>query len=116
MLKFCFHLKIHVNLLCLYILNFVECGGKNFHFIHKTADIQSVVNGTVRSAFEYSGQKCSACSRMYIPKSLWSKVKDGMINIQKDIKVGSPLDKETFVSAVIDDKVSDTNTHVDDVT
>ncbi|KAJ8320722.1 hypothetical protein KUTeg_002309 [Tegillarca granosa] len=81
-----------------------ECGGKNFHFIHKTADVQSVVNGTVRSAFEYSGQKCSACSRMYIPKSVWAKVKDDMIKIQKDIKVGSPLEKETFVSAVIDDK------------
>ncbi|KAG6936478.1 aldehyde dehydrogenase 4 family member A1 [Chelydra serpentina] len=42
-----------------------ECGGKNFHFVHGSADVPSVVNGTLRSAFEYSGQKCSACSRLY---------------------------------------------------
>jgi len=51
-----------------------ECGGKNFHFIHPTADVTSVVNGSIRSAFEYCGQKCSACSRMYVPESLWPKV------------------------------------------
>ena len=51
-----------------------ECGGKNFHFIHPSADVDSVVTSTIRSAFEYNGQKCSACSRMYVPKSLWLKV------------------------------------------
>lgn len=51
-----------------------ECGGKNFHFIHPSADIQTVITGTIRSAFEFCGQKCSACSRMYVPESLWSKV------------------------------------------
>ncbi|OWF37163.1 delta-1-pyrroline-5-carboxylate dehydrogenase, mitochondrial-like [Mizuhopecten yessoensis] len=81
-----------------------ECGGKNFHFVHPTADVDSVVNGTVRSAFEFGGQKCSACSRAYIPASLWPKIKEGMINIHKQIKVGSPLDNDTFLSAVIDDK------------
>ncbi|KAF4533324.1 hypothetical protein B566_EDAN004445 [Ephemera danica] len=50
-----------------------ECGGKNYHFIHPTANVESVVNGTIRSAFEYCGQKCSACSRMYVPESLWPK-------------------------------------------
>ncbi|KAJ8940003.1 hypothetical protein NQ318_012925, partial [Aromia moschata] len=48
-----------------------ECGGKNYHFVHPTADVDTVVNGTIRSAFEYCGQKCSACSRMYVPESLW---------------------------------------------
>ncbi|XP_026683260.1 delta-1-pyrroline-5-carboxylate dehydrogenase, mitochondrial [Diaphorina citri] len=48
-----------------------ECGGKNFHFIHASANVESVVNGTIRSAFEYCGQKCSACSRMYVPESLF---------------------------------------------
>ena len=84
-----------------------ECGGKNFHFVHKSGDLESVVNGTIRSAFEYGGQKCSACSRMYIPQSMWSEVKDKMLNIHKKIKVGSPFDKDTFVSAVIDDKAFD---------
>lgn len=51
-----------------------ECGGKNYHLVHQSADVMSVVNGTIRSAFEYSGQKCSACSRAYIPRSLWPKV------------------------------------------
>ena len=84
---------------------FSECGGKNFHFDHTSADLQSIVNGTVRSAFEYQGQKCSACSRLYIPQSMWPEVKSKMVDIHKKIKVGSPMDKETFVSAVIDDKV-----------
>lgn len=52
-----------------------ECGGKNYHFIHPSADVASVVPGTIRSAFEYCGQKCSACSRMYVPESLWPKVR-----------------------------------------
>ena len=51
-----------------------ECGGKNYHFVHTSADVESVVKSTVRSAFEYQGQKCSACSRMYVPESLWPQV------------------------------------------
>ncbi|KAI5623018.1 delta-1-pyrroline-5-carboxylate dehydrogenase, mitochondrial precursor, partial [Silurus asotus] len=82
-----------------------ECGGKNFHFVHKTADIDSVVTGTIRSAFEYGGQKCSACSRMYVPDSLWPQIKEGLLAVHKQIKVGDPVeDFGTFFSAVIDDK------------
>ena len=51
-----------------------ECGGKNFHFIHKSADVPTVVASSIRSAFEYSGQKCSALGRMYVPESLWPQV------------------------------------------
>lgn len=51
-----------------------ECGGKNYHFVHPTADVASVIAGTIRSAFEYCGQKCSACSRAYVPESLWAEV------------------------------------------
>ena len=83
----------------------LECGGKNFHFVHKSADVDSVVIGTIRSAFEYGGQKCSACSRAYIPESMWPEVKGKLIKIHEQIKLGSPLDNDTFVSAVIDDKV-----------
>lgn len=55
-----------------------ECGGKNYHFIHPTADVDTVVNGTIRSSFEFCGQKCSACSRMYVPESLWPSVSDAV--------------------------------------
>nr|XP_002126896.1 delta-1-pyrroline-5-carboxylate dehydrogenase, mitochondrial [Ciona intestinalis] len=79
-----------------------ECGGKNFHFVHSSADVDSVVNGTIRSAFEFGGQKCSACSRAYIPKSLWGKVKQGLVEKHKEIKLGNPDDFSIFLSAVID--------------
>ncbi|XP_063071294.1 delta-1-pyrroline-5-carboxylate dehydrogenase, mitochondrial [Engraulis encrasicolus] len=82
-----------------------ECGGKNFHFVHTSADVESVVSGTIRSAFEYGGQKCSACSRMYVPDSLWPQIKKELLDIHKQIKVGDPVqDFGTFFSAVIDDK------------
>ncbi|XP_026163352.1 delta-1-pyrroline-5-carboxylate dehydrogenase, mitochondrial isoform X2 [Mastacembelus armatus] len=82
-----------------------ECGGKNFHFVHKSADIQSVVMGTIRSAFEYGGQKCSACSRMYVPDSLWPQIKRELLEVHRNIRVGDPVeDFSTFFSAVIDDK------------
>ncbi len=70
---------IDINFIhCFYLRTFPrlvgECGGKNFHLLHETADVESAVKGTVRSAFEYSGQKCSAVSRMYVPESLWPEV------------------------------------------
>lgn len=82
-----------------------ECGGKNFHFVHKSADIDSVAMGTIRSAFEYGGQKCSACSRMYVPDSTWPQIRQRLLDIHKHIAVGDPVDDfSTFFSAVIDDK------------
>jgi len=83
----------------------VECGGKNFHFVHQSADVTSVVHHTIRSAFEYSGQKCSACSRLYIAESLWPDFKQQLLTALKDVKVGSPLDPESFLSAIIDAEV-----------
>ncbi|XP_040279109.1 delta-1-pyrroline-5-carboxylate dehydrogenase, mitochondrial isoform X1 [Bufo bufo] len=82
-----------------------ECGGKNFHFVHKSADVESAVNGVIRSAFEYSGQKCSACSRLYVPDSLWPQIKARLMEEHGKIKVGNPADDfSTFMSAVIDEK------------
>ncbi|XP_054472842.1 delta-1-pyrroline-5-carboxylate dehydrogenase, mitochondrial [Anoplopoma fimbria] len=82
-----------------------ECGGKNFHFVHKSADVESVVKGTIRSAFEYGGQKCSACSRMYVPDSLWPQIRDQLLVIHRQLTVGNPVeDFSTYFSAVIDDK------------
>ncbi|XP_058800241.1 delta-1-pyrroline-5-carboxylate dehydrogenase, mitochondrial [Phymastichus coffea] len=79
-----------------------ECGGKNFHFIHPSADVESVVKGTIRSAFEYNGQKCSACSRIYVPESLWSEIKAGLLSIRDKLKMGDPRDFSVFLGAVID--------------
>ncbi|GMR37540.1 hypothetical protein PMAYCL1PPCAC_07735 [Pristionchus mayeri] len=79
-----------------------ECGGKNFHFVHPSAHLDSVATGTVRSAWEYSGQKCSACSRMYVPASIWSQLKEKMAAIHNEIKLGDVRDGSIFLSAVID--------------
>lgn len=65
-----------------------ECGGKNFHFVHPSAHVDAVAAGTARSAWEYSGQKCSACSRMYAPKSIWPKILEKISAIHKEIKLG----------------------------
>lgn len=64
-----------------------ECGGKNFHFVHGSADVRTVVTATIRSAFEYQGQKCSACSRLYVPRSLWPQIKEGLLHERNKLKV-----------------------------
>ncbi|KAL3862473.1 hypothetical protein ACJMK2_008437 [Sinanodonta woodiana] len=79
-----------------------ECGGKNMHFVHPSADAESVAVGSIKSAFEYNGQKCSALSRMYVPESLWSDIKQRMLNIVGEMKIGSALDGNTYVTGVID--------------
>lgn len=82
-----------------------ETGGKNFHLVHPSADVEHVVNNTVRAAFEYQGQKCSACSRLYVPNSLWNgagKMKTRMQETISLLKMGQPDDFSTFMTAVID--------------
>jgi len=81
-----------------------ECGGKNYHFIHCNADVQSVVNATIRASFEYCGQKCSACSRMFVPESLWPQIKEGMLELRNSLKIGDVTEYPTFTGAVIDEK------------
>jgi 1-pyrroline-5-carboxylate dehydrogenase len=81
-----------------------ETGGKNFHLVHPSADLDHAVFNTVRSAFEYQGQKCSACSRLYVPKSLWTQFKDKLVGAVESIKVGQPDDFSVFMTAVIDKK------------
>lgn len=80
-----------------------ECGGKNFHLVHESGDAESASVATIRSAYEYSGQKCSACSRLYVPESKWPLIKEKLISMIKDLKVASPLEFDTFTSAVIDE-------------
>ena len=80
-----------------------ETGGKNFVMVHPSACPEEVACALVRGAFEYQGQKCSAASRAYIPRSLWPKVKEVMCDMIKTIKMGDVCDFSNFVNAVIDE-------------
>jgi len=79
-----------------------ETGGKDFHFVHKSADVNLVVNSTVRASFEYQGQKCSACSRAYFPDNLWPEIKTKMVSALSKITIGQPDDFKNWMTAVID--------------
>lgn len=79
-----------------------ETGGKDFVVAHPTAIPSQVATALVRGAFEYQGQKCSAASRAYVPKSIWKEVKKVMGEQLAEIKMGSPEDPSNFINAVID--------------
>jgi 1-pyrroline-5-carboxylate dehydrogenase len=78
-----------------------ETGGKDFIFVHPSADPEEVSVNAVRGAFEYQGQKCSAASRMYVPESLWPEIKMQMKAMVNDIKMGDVSDPLNFMNAVI---------------
>ena len=78
-----------------------ETGGKDFIIAHKSADIDEITTAIIRGGFEYQGQKCSAASRIYLPKSQWKKIEKKLISEMQTIKVGSPEDFSNFVNAVI---------------
>jgi len=78
-----------------------ETGGKNFHLVHSSADVSNAVVQTVRGAFEYQGQKCSACSRLYVPKSLWPQFKQQLVAETSALKVGEPSDFSNLIGPVI---------------
>jgi 1-pyrroline-5-carboxylate dehydrogenase len=78
-----------------------ETGGKNFHLIHPSAELKNAVLQSVRAAFEYQGQKCSALSRLYVPASLWGQFKDLLLSEVAKIKVGPPTDPTNFMGPVI---------------
>ncbi|MBC7279619.1 L-glutamate gamma-semialdehyde dehydrogenase [Nocardioides sp.] len=79
-----------------------ETGGKNAVLVHPTADVDAVRTALVRSAYEYQGQKCSAASRAFIARSVWTKLKDELVDIVSSLPVGDPTLHETYVGAVID--------------
>jgi 1-pyrroline-5-carboxylate dehydrogenase len=79
-----------------------ETGGKDFVFAHPSADPAALVTALVRGSFEYQGQKCSAASRAYVPRSLWPQVSQGLKEGVGSLTMGSPLDFRNFLSAVID--------------
>jgi 1-pyrroline-5-carboxylate dehydrogenase len=78
-----------------------ETGGKNYHLIHKSADVENAIINTIRGAFEYQGQKCSATSRVYIPSSTWPSMKEGLILQSKRLKTGPPTHFSNFIGPVI---------------
>ena len=78
-----------------------ETGGKDFIFCHPTADIDTTSTAIIRGAFEYQGQKCSAASRVYIPSSIYDNLINKVIDETKTIKMGSPIDFNNFMTAVI---------------
>ena len=79
-----------------------ETGGKDFVFAHASADVEALAVALVRGAFEYQGQKCSAASRAYVPKSLWNDLKDRLGAALRELKVGDVRDFKNFMGAVID--------------
>ena len=78
-----------------------ETGGKDFIVAHPSANMKQVATGIVRGAFEYQGQKCSAASRSYVPRSMWPTLKEQLIKDVKSMKMGSPEDFGNFITAVI---------------
>ena len=81
-----------------------ETGGKDFIVAHPSADVDALVVAMVRGAYEYQGQKCSAASRVYVPQSLWGKVKQRALELIGEIKMGDVADFRNFMGAVIDAK------------
>ena len=81
-----------------------ETGGKDFIVVHPSADPAEVAVAIARGGFEYQGQKCSAASRVYVPRSLWDDVRERTVAIMKAIKVGDVTDFRNFMGAVIDEK------------
>jgi 1-pyrroline-5-carboxylate dehydrogenase len=81
-----------------------ETGGKDFIVAHASADVQELAVAIARGAFEYQGQKCSAASRVYVPKSLWPDVRDRVVAMMRDMRMGDVADFRTFIGAVIDRK------------
>jgi 1-pyrroline-5-carboxylate dehydrogenase len=79
-----------------------ETGGKDFIFVHNSAVAEEVATAITRGAFEYQGQKCSAASRAYIPKSIWPKIQEILLKQIKEIKMGDPCDFSNFMNAIID--------------
>lgn len=80
-----------------------ETGGKDFIFVHESADPQEVAVAAFCGAFEFQGQKCSAASRMYIPKTLWPQVLERMQEMAAEVKIGDVCDPTNFINAVIDE-------------
>jgi len=81
-----------------------ETGGKDFIVAHPSADSQALAVAIARGGFEYQGQKCSAASRVYVPRSMWNDVRDRVVAMMDEMRMGDVSDFRNFVGAVIDQK------------
>jgi 1-pyrroline-5-carboxylate dehydrogenase len=79
-----------------------ETGGKDFVVAHPSADLDVLRTALVRGAFEYQGQKCSAASRAYVPRSIWSRLRDDLVGVTESLPMGDVTDFSNFMGAVID--------------
>ncbi len=84
-----------------------ETGGKDFIVAHESADVEALAVAMVRAGFEYQGQKCSAASRIYVPRALWPGVRDRVLAMIAEIRMGDVRDFRNFMGAVIDRKAFD---------
>ncbi len=94
------HLSIYKN----YPKLVGETGGKDYIFAHESCDIDSLAIALIKGSFEYQGQKCSACSRAYIPQKIWGSVKEKLLKELSGLKMGDVSDHNNFINAVIDEK------------
>ncbi|SFO51460.1 delta-1-pyrroline-5-carboxylate dehydrogenase [Geodermatophilus obscurus] len=81
-----------------------ETGGKDFVVAHPSADVDVLRTALVRGAFEYQGQKCSAASRAYVPRSVWARLRDDLVDVTESLTMGDVTDLSNFMGAVIDRK------------
>ncbi|MGX5653806.1 L-glutamate gamma-semialdehyde dehydrogenase [Geodermatophilus nigrescens] len=81
-----------------------ETGGKDFVVAHPSADVDVLRTALVRGAFEYQGQKCSAASRAYVPRSVWTRLRDDLVATTESLTMGDVTDLSNFMGAVIDRK------------
>jgi 1-pyrroline-5-carboxylate dehydrogenase len=79
-----------------------ETGGKDFVVAHPSADVDVLRTALIRGAFEYQGQKCSAASRAYVPRSIWSRMRDDLVDTTESLPMGDVTDFSNFMGAVID--------------
>ncbi len=84
-----------------------ETGGKDFVVVHASADLQAAAVALVRGAFEYQGQKCSAVSRVYVPRSCWPELRDRVVAAMEALSMGDVRDFRHFLGAVIDRRAFD---------
>ncbi|MFT4011260.1 MAG: L-glutamate gamma-semialdehyde dehydrogenase [Nocardioidaceae bacterium] len=81
-----------------------ETGGKDFILAHPSADVEALAVASIRGAYEFQGQKCSAASRLYVPRSLWPQLRERLVALTEDVVLGDPTDPEVYVGAVINER------------
>lgn len=78
-----------------------ECPGQNFHFVHASAKVESVVSATVQAAFGFAGQYANSLSRMYVPSSMWPRLREELVEATEQLTIGDPIESETDIGAMV---------------